>query len=232
MVSIRRSGKSLLPPNMEVMAVPLVLLIVLLFLFIFAAKIGLSRLNSQKQKLAVTRREELVFRQKQEILQEVQEEVLSLADLSATAVPDKNPALAVISQLRNFASSKGVILSNLQVASRGKVGKGLSRVEVGFEAEGDFSAVINFLEEIGKTAPISRVEGVEINQSAGTTRATVSLASFWAPFPEKLPPLTEPVKDLSAEELDLVRSLSELTPPLFLEITPSVPSARTDPFAF
>lgn len=232
MVAIKKSGKSLVPPNMEVMVAPVILIIVLVVLFVFAAKIGISRVNSQREKLAVAQRDETIFKQKQAVLQEVQGEVLSLADLSASAVPSKNPALAVISQLKNLASSKSVILSNLQVGSRGGSQEGMSKVEIGFEVDGDFSSVLGFLEDTNKIAPISQIEKIRISQVSGGIRANATLVSFWAPFPQKLPPLTEATKDLSAEELDLIRSLSELTPPEFLEITPSAPSARTDPFAF
>lgn len=217
---------------MKILVVPFILIAVLVLLFIFVAKIGISRVNSQREKLAVAQRNETVLKQKQEVLREVQGEVLSLADLSASAVPSKNPALVVISQLKNLASSKSVILSNLQVGSRGGSEKGMSRVEIGFDVEGDFSSVLDFLEETNKFAPVSQIEKIKVSQAGGAIRASTTLISFWAPFPQKLPPLTEATKDLSAEELDLIRSLSELTPPAFLEITPSVPSARTDPFAF
>lgn len=232
MAIIRKSGKSLLPPNVEVMVVPIILITVLIILSILAAKIGISKVNSQREKLAAAQRNETIFKQKQEILQEVQGEVLSLADLSTSAVPNKNPVLAVISQLKILASSRSVVLSNLQAGSKSGTEKGMSKVDIGFDVDGDFSSVLGFLQDTNKIAPISQIEKIEINQTVGVTRASTTLVSFWAPFPKKLPPLTEPAKDLSAEELSLIRSLSELTPPAFLEIIPSAPSARADPFAF
>ena len=221
-----------MPSNIEVMVVPIVLITVLIILSILVAKIGISKVNSQREKLTVAQTDEVIFKQKQEILQEVQGEVLSLADLSASAVPNKNPALAVISQLKNLASSKSVVLSNLQVGSKSGIGKEISKVDISFDVDGDFSSVLDFLQDTSKIAPISQIEKIEINQAAGATRASTAMVSFWAPFPKKLPPLTEPAKDLSAEELSLIRSLSELTPPAFLEITPLAPSERGDPFAF
>ena len=232
MAIIRKSGKSLVPPNIEVMVVPIILITVLIILSILVAKIGISKVNSQREKLTVAQRDETIFKQKQEILQEVQGEVLSLADLSASAVPNKNPALAVISQLKNLASLRSVVLSNLQVGSKSGAEKGMSKVDISFDVDGDFSSVLDFLQDTSKIAPISQIEKIEINQTVGATRANTTMVSFWAPFPKKLPPLTEAAKDLSAEELSLIRSLSELTPPVFLEIAPSVPSARADPFAF
>lgn len=221
-----------MPPNVEVMMVPIILITVLIILSVLVVKIGISKVNSQREKLAAAQRNETIFKQKQEVLQEIQGEVLSLADLSASAVPNKNPALAVISQLKNLASSRSVELSNLQVGSKGGAEEGMSRVEIGFDVEGDFSSVLDFLQDTSKIAPISQIEKIKISQAVGATRASTTLVSFWAPFPEKLPPLTEPAKDLSAEELGLIRRLSELTPPTFLEMTPSAPSARADPFAF
>jgi hypothetical protein len=232
MAIIRKSGKSLVPPNIEVMVVPIILITVLIILSILVAKIGISKVNSQREKLTVAQRDETIFKQKQEILQEVQGEVLSLADLSASAVPNKNPALAVISQLKNLASLRSVVLSNLQVGSKSGAEKGMSKVDISFDVDGDFSSVLDFLQDTSKIAPISQIEKIEINQTVGATRANTTMVSFWAPFPKKLPPLTEAAKDLSVEELSLIRSLSELTPPVFLEIAPSVPSARADPFAF
>lgn len=232
MAIIRKSGKSLVPPNIEVMVVPIILITVLIILSILVVKIGISKVNSQREKLTVAQRDETIFKQKQEILQEVQGEALSLADLSASAIPNKNPALAVISQLKNLASLRSVVLSNLQVGSKSGAEKGMSKVDISFDVDGDFSFVLDFLQDTSKIAPISQIEKIEINQTVGATRASTSMVSFWAPFPKKLPPLTEAAKDLSVEELSLIRSLSELTPPVFLEIAPSVPSARADPFAF
>ena len=232
MAIIKKSGKSLVPPNIEVMVIPFILITVLIILSILVAKIGISKVNSQREKLTVAQRDETIFKQKQEILQEVQGEVLSLADLSVSAVPNKNPALAVISQLKNLASLRSVVLSNLQVGSKSGAEKGMSKVDISFDVDGDFSSVLDFLQDTSKIAPISRIEKIEINQAVGATRANTTMISFWAPFPKKLPPLTEAAKDLSVEELSLIRSLSELTPPVFLEIAPSVPSARADPFAF
>jgi hypothetical protein len=232
MAVIRKSEKNLVPPNIEVMMVPIILVTVLIILSVLAAKIGISKVNLQREKLAVAQKNETIFKQKQEILQEVQGEVLSLADLSASAVPNKNPALAVISQLKNLASSRSVVLSNLQVGSKSGTEKGISKVDIGFDIDGDFSSVLDFLQDTSKIAPISQIEKIEISQSVGVTRASTTLVSFWAPFPKKLPPLTEPAKDLSAEELSLIRSLSEFIPPVFLEIAPLAPSARADPFTF
>ena len=140
MAIIKKSGKNLVPPNVKVMVVPIILITVLILLSILAAKIGISKVNSQRKKLTAAQRNETIFKQKQEILQEVQGEVLSLADLSASAVPNKNPALAVISQLKNLASSRSVVLNNLQ-AGKGGAGKGMSRVEISFGVDGDFSSV-------------------------------------------------------------------------------------------
>lgn len=220
-----------LPPNVAILIVPVGLVVVLLILALVVFKVGVSRINSQREKLASTRKDETTLSQKRDVLQRVQGEVSPYADLSIIALPDKSPALMIISQLKNLASAKLVVLTNLRVSSSIGEKKGISRINVGFDVDGDFSQVTDFLKATSAIAPISRLTKVEVSQSAGLTRASATLISFWVPLPTKLPPLTEAAGELTAEELALISELSLLEPPSFVEVAPTGASARLDPFA-
>lgn len=224
--------KSLIPASINTILVPLLLLLALIILSVFALNIGLSRLSLQSGQLSEASKDENILTTKEGLLREVQTSVLSQADLTVSAVPPKNPVLAVISQLKNLSLAAGITLSNLKAGSGSKEQGGLSTVEISFDAEGTFGAVLSFIRTISSFSPLTTVEKVSLTQTAGAARATISLRSFWAPFPEKIPSITEPISDLSNEEKKTLSKIQSLTPAPYTVVSPAGPGQRGDPFSF
>lgn len=224
--------KSLIPASINAIVAPFLLLVALIILLSFGLKIGLTRLSSQLDQLSEANKDENALRTKEGLLREVGTSVLSQADLTSGAVPPKNPVLTVVSQLKNLSLSGGITLSNLKAGSSSKGEGGLGMVEISFDAEGPFPAVLDFIRAISSFSPITTVEKVSLNQTAGAARATISLRSFWAPFPVKIPSVTEPIAGLTDEEKKTLSKIQTLTPPPYTQVAPSGPLQRADPFSF
>jgi len=99
-----------------------------------------------------------------------------------------------------------------------------------FDLNGSLENIISFLKVIKNFAPIVNCEKLELNQSSGMYRASVTLRSYWAPYPTKIPAITQPLSDFTEDELDMVTRISKLTPPPFSTIYPSAPGERINPF--
>ena len=91
--------------------------------------------------------------------------------------------------------------------------------------------MLEFLKSIDTIAPITLVDKIKINEVGGTTRAEVSVKSFFAALPTKLPSLTEPLRDLTEAERETLSKISALTQPPFTDIPPSQGEGKIDPFA-
>ena len=157
---------------------------------------------------------------------------MSYADAATIAMPDKNPSLIALSQLKTLAENNGLNLSEIKIGSKTSDKSGTFKTTILFEAEGALFQVLNYLVSIKSMAPLSVINRVDITQRGEVIRASVSLVVFWAPLPTKLPAISEPVRELSADETNLITELSNLEEPLFTEVLPAAPSGRIDPFSY
>jgi hypothetical protein len=166
------------------------------------------------------------------VLQKVTGDVLSLADTAAVALPFDDPLAIVISQMRSQAKDLNINLINLKLKSgQADVGDNLHQSEIEFDVEGTLSSLITYLERIKNSSPLTYMENVQIDPYLNNFRATITLSSFWADLPDKLPSLEEPITDLGSSEKDIMAKLSAFERPQFIELAPATPSARANPFS-
>lgn len=222
--------KKILPPNIQVFIVPIVLLAVLAVVSIFVARVGFARFSSQRQELETAIKSENILTQKESLLRELEAQAPAYVRTVAAVLPEKNPALTMVSQVKSLSALQGLTLGNFKVASATNRGTALSEVDVSFGVDGPLAQVITFLNSLKTLAPVSTLEKVKINQSAGTTRADITVRVYFATFPTQLPSLTEPARGLTAEEKDMLAKLSVLTLPSFIELVPQPGVVRENPF--
>ena len=226
------NGKSFIPQKMKVMLLPLGLLSIMIVLILIILKVGVSRISTQRTDLQKANKNETILDQKQQVLQTIENNILSYADTAIVAMPAKNPSLVALSQLKNLAEGNGLNLNSIEVGGKVANKSGTSKATISFEVEGTLSQVLNYLLSTKNFAPLSTIDRVEIAQTGGVIRANVDLAVFWAPLPTKLPAIAEPVSELTASEENLITELLSLEQPQFFQVPPSAPSARLDPFAY
>jgi len=217
--------------NSRVLVGPLALLVVLLLLFVFALRVGIGQIISLSKKVAESKVEEQVLSQKLEILKTSEESALPLADLSLVAIPSENPALIVISQLKNLAGEKGVGLSNIEAKQTAAVAS-IFHTEIEVTVEGEMGPLFDFLKGLGSISPLLSLDQVIIRQESGIAKVDALIFGNFAPLPTTLPSITSPLDELTAEEKDILAKISSYSQPVFTEVTPSGPFERVDLFNF
>lgn len=201
----------------------------LIVLGIGVAKVARTQIPSQKNKLAIQFKKEQALRQKLELLTTLDADIAKQADLTAFALPSQNSSFIVLSQLTKLAQNDLVILTNLRIGAEAKDGNILSS-DISLDAEGPLPSVLTFLEDLGRVAPITQVDKVQVNQAGASARATIRIKVFWAALPKTLPAISEPLGDLTAEEKEVLTRVLELAPPEFVLLQPEEPRQNANPF--
>ncbi len=221
--------KDTLPPDIKMLLPTVGLLLGLVLAFIIVGRVGLSQISSQSQKINAAKRDENALTQKETILKDVEANILPTADTSLLAVPDVNPALMAIAQVKELAFMQGLFVTNLRAGSPNGE-SGLGNVRVSLDTEGPPDQILGFVKSIKTVAPIIGVERLTLTGEGNLTVANISLVSYWAPLPVKISSLTEPLSGLTSEEQTLLDLLGSLTGPSFFETQPEEPAGRQDPF--
>ena len=234
-----------LPPNLRVLVVPVVATFVLIILSFFVMREAINRITLTRLRLEKTRKDARVLQQKQLFLQEITDQAQVQSEAATLALPERNSALLTMAQLRNLAEKNIVSLENMATGSQEKSEGEVTAVVISFDAIGRLERVLEFLSSIQGAAPLARLDNVKMTQQTqDSTIVTASLKAYWAPFPEQIPALTEPVQQLTAEEQEILTQLLALTPPPFFATTrvptiptldqtqPQAPTQRANPFTF
>lgn len=230
-----------LPPNVRTLLLPVASVLILVFLSTLVLKTAFSKVNLSSLRMQKLQKDEQVYKQKQVFLQEIKEQTLSQSDAALTALPEDNPALIGMSQLKNLAESTQVILKEIALGSEDKTSGEIEGVLLSFDATGTFENILKFLRTIQGAAPIARLDTVKISQQSESISAIrASLKVYWSSFPGQIPAINEPIKQLTSSEQEVLVRLMELKPPPFFPATPAtslpsaqpqVPSTRKNPFS-
>jgi len=210
---------------------PFIPLVIIIILFSATAKFGLAKISEVRSKISQAQREERVLSQKLSVLSDVEVGVSNDSSLVSSTIPNRNPSLIVASQIKVEAGLLGLTPLNIKSGTGIEDKSGLSRVDVNFDIEGQRSTVLEFLKKIEGFAPITLVEKVKLNEVGGVARAQVTVKTFFAELPKKLPALGEALNDLTSDEKKILTEASGLRQPLFVNFSASTPGERPDPFS-
>ncbi|MBI2066031.1 hypothetical protein HYT60_00795 [Candidatus Woesebacteria bacterium] len=221
--------KGLFGASVSAILVPSIYLLVSIILFVFGARTGIAKISEQGSTLNDIRKTQGILQQKENLLREIATEVSSQVDVLANVVPEKNPALIMISQIKNLAAVSGITITTFKISAANDAGN-VSFVDVSFDADGDLVSLVAFLKTIKTLAPLSTIDTVKMNQQGGVASANARIRVYFAGYPTKLPSLTEAVNELTGEEEGLFDTLSGLSLPTFTTLPPQGPSVRESPF--
>jgi hypothetical protein len=205
-------------------------LLIIIILFVIVGQFGFGRISSIRDQIASAQRDQKILTQKLDILKNVGSTGAQFSNLAAAALPDSNSSLSTISQIKILAGNAGVSLSGMKAGSPALDATGLSAANISFNAAGSRTQVESFIKAISSFAPISIVDKVKTSEATpGIDLASVSVKSFWAPFPTKIPEVTSAISGLTADEQQTLQGLSTLTQPVFV-IIQAAPGGKSDPF--
>ena len=204
---------------------------IVIILFAVVGQFGFGKIAGIRDQISTAQSDQKILSQKLDILKNIQSTGAQSSNLVASALPDGSPALSVISQIKILAGSAGVTLSEVKAGASAVDTTGLSAVNITFNVAGSRTQVESFINLVSSFAPVSVVEKIKISESApGTALANVSIKSFWAPFPTKVPVITTAITDLTAAEKQTLQGLSSLTQPVFVAVQAGA-GGKADPFS-
>jgi len=222
---------SFFSPSARIVLIPVITFVGLIILYVVLFKIGFDRVNAERARLKNVVDDEKNLIEKESLLKSIQAQIMPVANNSIEALPEKNPAALVVSEIRNSAAINGVVINNLTAGGPIDPEEDIFSATISFDAVAPLFQVLAFLENLEKIAPISQITSASLNQQDELTQATVSLKVHWSPLPENIPKVTESVNPLTAEDQDVIRKINELKEAPFVEVAPNSPGQRSDPFS-
>lgn len=229
MAGIEISGEEVKIKELKPLALPMLSIFLVVALFIVGFSVAKGQIEDKRSELKKITKDERVLEQKQQVLTEVRDEVLTLANTSTDAIPEKNSSLIMTSLVKRLAGQRLLTIPTLTIGRNVEEGN-LARSQIQFDAEGDINQVLGLVSEIAEFAPLSRLDSVSLNQTGNEVRASVSISVYSGEFPEQLPPLTEPLEGLTDQEREVLGIITELGSPPFSGVSAGDPSGRGNPF--
>ena len=222
----------LIGPSIKVLAGPVLIICVVIVLSVVVIKTGYKQINLQLENLKSSQKTEKILEDKIFILRQIQEGVLEYRNISVNALPEKNPASVIVSQLKAFSKTSLIPLDKIQLSGGFSSKDSLSKGKLNIEAEGveEVSVLIDFINTLSKTLPLLTIDQVEMDGFGKELSLKLTASYYWSVFPTQLPPITEPIKDLLPNERVLLSELSDFTRPSFTVLQPSSSRERTNPF--
>ena len=155
---------------LRLILLPLLSLVILAVLSSVVLRSAFARIQSLRGELENAQRDENVLKEKEIILKEVQQSIAGQAQVVALALPSENPALIVISQVKNLAFERALFPQNLEVGAETQEAE-LMSVPISFDMEGDLTEVLDFVKSLTSISPLSTIDKLAIDHSAGVSHA-------------------------------------------------------------
>lgn len=202
----------------------------ILILGVISYKIISNQIQILKTKVTAAEKTTNILQDKVDTLSEFRKIVTNetVNSLNA-ALPETNSALLMLSHVKTLAQKHSLVFSNLDVTTPSQE-ENLFKVELKFDLDGSFEQVISFLRDLKFYAPINNVQDVEFVSGTDISRSTVSVVVYFAEYPSKLPALTEPITNLTPNEMEILRTLEGLIIPDFVDLEATQPNLRGSPF--
>ncbi|MBU0570416.1 hypothetical protein KKB40_06620 [Patescibacteria group bacterium] len=224
--------KRLIGPSIKALMEPALVVCVTAVLFFILLKTSYIQINLQLSNLEMAKRTEGILEEKVFILRQIKEGVLEYTNTSVTALPEKNPAPVIISQLKAFSRNSSVNLDKIKSGTISVSGENVSMAQLSVEVESaeELSMIIDFINTLPNTLPLLTINNIEMTGLNGEPAMKLTASYYWSAFPTQLPPITEPIKDLLPNERVLLSELSSFLKPSFTVLQPTQPRERANPF--
>lgn len=216
-----------MPRNLLSSVLPLLISIIL---FILVVNFGVGRVLQLRSEITQANIDKNTLTQKLNTLDSLGSNLPANTEVSSIALPDKNPAVITLSQLKSLATQNLVSISNIKSGSSVAPSASLSSADLSFEVVGPTPAILSFLNGVHKIAPITVIGRVKMSQVGQVATAAVTVSSFWSPFPTQIPAVDQPINTLTPDEQTILSSVNALVPPQFSQLSPAQ-GGRANPFA-
>lgn len=210
---------------------PIGLIVVSLLAIIFVVPGSYAQVLDRYARYQEERERRQTLENKLTVLQTASPALLALSPQTVIVMPEKNPVLPFISQLKELSLAENVSITNIKSSSTVDFQESVKRLEfsVTLAAE-NFQQIVNVLNSLSTRAPLSTIDEVDLRDLQTSKEAQVKLSVYWSKLPESLPPITDPFPAFTPEETALLDQVSKFTPPTFSELNPETGAPRENPF--
>jgi len=200
-----------------------------LLLLIFVAPQSYSQITD---RIASYKEQKVYYdnlQKKLSVLQSTSPSILNQTGQIVTILPDKNPILSFISQMKNLAVEKNVVITDIKTDTIADNDVKVLEFEIG--VTGDSIDSINALvKDLYHRAPVVTIDEMAISDNGEAKAGKVKMSVYWADLPTSLPALTDPLPPFSPEELKTLDQLRAYQVPDFSTLTPADTLPRDNPF--
>ncbi|HEX6977383.1 MAG TPA: hypothetical protein VF185_03430 [Patescibacteria group bacterium] len=228
--------EKLIRANLRFLGVPLGILATIVVLSLVSFKIFSDRSTDENNQIATLTAQSSILDQKLSALQTVGSTINAAQNISL-ALPSDNPTFIISNQIKRYSQDTSVSVESVQIGQEVVDTKGVSHADVSVDAVGNPISILAFANKLKNASPLTLGNNIVITQKGGETRATIALSVFWAAFPEKLPAITEPISELTADEKEIIAKIAALQTPFLVTGTeqpvasqPATP--KSNPFGF
>ncbi|KKQ51093.1 hypothetical protein A2865_00020 [Candidatus Woesebacteria bacterium RIFCSPHIGHO2_01_FULL_39_17] len=219
--------------NFRILVGPLLLILIILSFAFYAATTGYGRVKKQIEEYRIAKKEETNLREKLASIKNIRPDVLDQADFTLVALPQKNPATFLISQLRLNAEESSITIKEISTSRSQKKDDLVNSMIINVDTESsDVGSITTFMENISDLTPISLIVGSEgtLNQTEAKYEQELEISFYWSALPTTLPSISEPLKNLTSEQTEILERISSLKQPILGDLKSQQPLDREIPF--
>lgn len=209
---------------------PVLLLTILIILFTAVFFIGVKKITTIKAQINDSKKMEAVLGQKVSILETIPNIILGDTTFLDIALPSRGAVLYGLNQVKSQAVLNGVIITNLKTGSVSPEKDAISKVNITFDVSGPSENLYTFLSSFSKLLPLMNVDRARISTIDSTVNANVTINVYTAELPKKIQSITENAEELTDDDIETIKTISNYTIPEFIEPKPFEGEAKPDPF--
>jgi len=221
-------------PNIKVLALPIITIAAVVIMLILVFPGFMMRFKEKMAEYKTVQSQEVALSAKLESLRKISVDLLDPDDITVVAFPSKDPSIWVVSQVRKLSNEYKIIISDMSV-DRNEKDENFYSANISVEIEAnEFPGLLSFLKDLTDILPVTSIENVSVNRNQGLAGDIYSgelrAAYYWYDFPSTLPPMEEPVDELTEKDMQLLGMISSFKQPTFIDLSPGELTDRTEPF--
>src|SRR4030042_5533494 len=220
--------------NFRMLMVPVFTITVVVLVLIIFAPQGISRIDKKIKEFKSAQSQEVVLNAKLDSLKSISLDTLDPKDITVIALPSKNPAIWVVSHVRRLSSESDIEILKMSV-ERSKDTEKFKNSSIEFEIDAkDYPTLLTYINNLTKILPLTSLDTVSVKRSSGQEgdvfKGDIAASFYWSDFPKTLPPISEPINELTGEDLNIISLISGFVQPSFIELSPNEPQERLQPY--
>lgn len=194
-----------------------------------------NRVSSVRQEISLKEQEVQRLQERVSTLQNFENFISAENTSSVTvALPPQNSALLVTSQIRNEAAELGVVIEDLSLSITPSLMEDFTALGIEFDISGDYESISLLISNISEMTPLINIKSIDIESTREEILASIEMESYWSPYPESLPPVTQTINGVTPEEQSILNQIASFQSPAFqasTTLTPTETEPRENPFA-